>query len=138
MMNVWKNFAGARRCGNRREKKKEETAEKTRNINPAHTKTASPQEDAAFGAGDRHSQNQQKLLFPPPQKSRRIMIQQKSPPNPPHPQPQPQLCSKQPLLLPPPQQQHRIRIRKIRLQQLFPPDWHSHPQPQFVAATSLI
>lgn len=36
MMNAWKNFAGARRCGNRREKKKEETAEKTRNINPAH------------------------------------------------------------------------------------------------------
>lgn len=64
------------------------------------------------------------------------MIQQKSPPNPP--QPQLQLCSKQPLLFPPPQQQHRIRIRKIRLQQLFPPDWHSHPQPQFVAATSLI
>ena len=53
MMNAWKNFAGARRCGNRREKKKEETAEKTRNINPAHTKTASPQEDAAFGAGGR-------------------------------------------------------------------------------------
>lgn len=41
-MNAWKNFAGARRCGNRREKKKEETAEKTRNINPAHKKNGIP------------------------------------------------------------------------------------------------
>ena len=47
---------------------------------------------------------------------------------PPHPHPK---------LKPPPQQHRRIRIQRM-LPPPLPPVVHSHPQPQFVAAKSLI
>ena len=93
--------------------------------------------------GSRSEDQQQKqLLLLPPQQHRRIRIQMISQLKPipqvvpqlllPHPQPHPN--PKPPL---PPQQHRRIRIQRM-LPPPLPPDVHSHPQPQFVAAKSLI
>ena len=79
----------------------------------------------------RTSVHQQQKPFPFPQQhsSRRIQIISL-----PHPLPQ----FAPPMFDPPfPPQQHSRRIRKIMLQP-FPPVVQSHPQPQFVAAKSLM
>ena len=94
------------------------------------------------GSRSEDQQQKQLLLLPPQQQHRRIRIQMISQLKPipqvvpqlllPHPQPHPN--PKPPL---PPQQHRRIRIQRM-LPPPLPPDVHSHPQPQFVAAKSLM